>query len=515
MKDGSFRRITGLREHIDVSGSFIIRRVEIKKEPGKSLGFYIREGDGWSRKTGIFVSKINLGSIVDINRLLNAGDEIIRINDVDVTALELDDVVLIMQYIQKIILTVKVLRGVTDTLHCLKERRKRRELPKTPSFLEKDKRDRNKNTANGSMSSRELDLSVEDDDAAAKKTMPITHQVQNSKTESETIKVDIHPYDEVNFDSAAKDGYRAQSKKQSPSPPPGASHNKGKRKDINPYSKISLASVSALQNPDKAIDDINPYAQISSELRARLVSAKTDSNKPASSSYELDPINPYSEVRLRPHAKSTNPSEASAKPNRRLVYSNSEAGDEIDPYAQVSKDWKDKLTSSRTAQLDEEIGNHNVKHLESHASSSCTEEKPADDSNRLSFILQSNTLPTDQMNLEGLLDIIKSSQFAPRSPVVRKSFILDDAESEDPILDPSHIYAEVDRSKKQSSGENKGGRYERTRITFQPTSPPKSPVPFESGGPDDALPVILPAGGEDSLLPSGDKKSLPLTGHKK
>ena len=107
--EGSFRRIAGIREFADASGMFLVRTVEILREPGKSLGFYVQQGDGWERKDGVFVSRVNLGSIVETNGLLSIGDEITKVNNFDVTKMPLKDVAVIMRYVTTLILTVKVL----------------------------------------------------------------------------------------------------------------------------------------------------------------------------------------------------------------------------------------------------------------------------------------------------------------------------------------------------------------------------------------------------------------------
>ena len=107
--EGSFRRIAGIREHSDTSGAVVVRIVEILREPGKSLGFYIQQGDGWERKDGVFVSRIHLGSIVQTNGLLNVGDEVIKVNNVDVTQMPLETVSVVMKYVTRLFLTVKVL----------------------------------------------------------------------------------------------------------------------------------------------------------------------------------------------------------------------------------------------------------------------------------------------------------------------------------------------------------------------------------------------------------------------
>ena len=135
--EGSFRRIAGVREEADFSGSFILRTVEIRREPGQSLGFYIREGDGWMRREGVFISRVNLGSMVDVNGLLHVGDEVLKVNNVDVSSLSLDDVVLIMTVVRKLVLTIKVLTSMslTRTLSARMPRRKAAAIPSSTRAL--------------------------------------------------------------------------------------------------------------------------------------------------------------------------------------------------------------------------------------------------------------------------------------------------------------------------------------------------------------------------------------------
>lgn len=153
--EGSFRRIAGVREEADFSGSFILRTVEIRRESGESLGFYIREGDGWLRKDGIFVSRVNLGSMVEVNGLLHVGDEVLKVNNVDVLGLSLDDVVLIMTVMRKLVLTIKVLTSVslTRTLSARMPRRKAhtssRVLPARPKSMTYAERIVSKETESG------------------------------------------------------------------------------------------------------------------------------------------------------------------------------------------------------------------------------------------------------------------------------------------------------------------------------------------------------------------------------
>lgn len=84
-----------------------IQTVEIIKQPGQTLGFYIREGNGVDHTTGVFISRIANGSVVARNGLLRVNDEILSVNSVDVTHMSLDDVVILMSIAKCLVLTVR------------------------------------------------------------------------------------------------------------------------------------------------------------------------------------------------------------------------------------------------------------------------------------------------------------------------------------------------------------------------------------------------------------------------
>ena len=116
---GSFRHILGVREACSKNGTFLQRSIELRRKPGESLGFFIRQGDGWERMEGIFVSRIVLGTDVDIFELLRVGDEIIKVNKVDVRGMSIQDVSALMQMTRRLILTVKVLTPLNATKYKL------------------------------------------------------------------------------------------------------------------------------------------------------------------------------------------------------------------------------------------------------------------------------------------------------------------------------------------------------------------------------------------------------------
>ena len=92
---------------ITMNNSHLLQTVEIRKRPGQSLGFYIREGNGTNRQDGVFISRIQMGTVADSNGLLHVGDEILAVNKVEVTRMSLDDVVILMSIPKKLILKIK------------------------------------------------------------------------------------------------------------------------------------------------------------------------------------------------------------------------------------------------------------------------------------------------------------------------------------------------------------------------------------------------------------------------
>ena len=84
-----------------------IQTVEITKRPGQSLGFYIREGNGRDRVDGVFISRLAVGGVVDLNGLLHVGDEIVSVNTLPVLGRRLEDVVISMSVARRLVLTVR------------------------------------------------------------------------------------------------------------------------------------------------------------------------------------------------------------------------------------------------------------------------------------------------------------------------------------------------------------------------------------------------------------------------
>ncbi|GFR58738.1 rho GTPase-activating protein 100F-like [Elysia marginata] len=98
--------------------SFVVETVEIIKRPGQTLGFYIREGNGYDRSDGVFISRIQMGTVAQSNGLLHVGDEIVTVNNVQVGNMSLDDVVILMSIPKKLVLTIRTRRSSNKNKSC-------------------------------------------------------------------------------------------------------------------------------------------------------------------------------------------------------------------------------------------------------------------------------------------------------------------------------------------------------------------------------------------------------------
>ncbi|XP_022101719.1 rho GTPase-activating protein 100F-like [Acanthaster planci] len=100
-------RISVAQEREILGGAYLLRTVEITKIPGRTLGFFIREGDGLDRRDGIHVSRLMLGGLVEESGLIQIGDEILYVNNVDVSRKTLDEVYMILQIPIRLLITLK------------------------------------------------------------------------------------------------------------------------------------------------------------------------------------------------------------------------------------------------------------------------------------------------------------------------------------------------------------------------------------------------------------------------
>lgn len=108
----------GIKNMSVLEDSSVMQTVEIIKRPGQTLGFYIREGNGVERQDGVFISRIQIGTVAESNGLLHVGDEILTVNSVQVSKMSLDDVVILMSIPKKLILTIRTKRRCSKNASC-------------------------------------------------------------------------------------------------------------------------------------------------------------------------------------------------------------------------------------------------------------------------------------------------------------------------------------------------------------------------------------------------------------
>lgn len=417
-----------MRDQLDDSGAFLLRRVEIKREPGQSLGFYICEGDGWLRKDGIFVSRVNLGSSVDVNGLLSVGNEIIRVNNVDVTQMQLDDVVLVMQFIKRMILTVKILTtfGFSSDL-TLHKSLLARELPKPPSLSSAETTSGNPSQQNSEQES------------------PYSEVITKAEIEERKLRF-----------RRLKDNSRANSMAKS------TNFGESFMKKLDG----SLAKVEDANVIDRGEAEINPYEEVSYDPKQELA-------KPVASITEEE-ISPYARVSLRTEADGVkvvvevHPEKKAVGDGRKAAILSSSVYEEVELPDKSSKE-KESPSRAKAASINpyEEIsigGPPSIQQLNS-----------GDPDDPYEAIENDS-----HMKMDSLLALLHDKPVPSSSPVVkRRSDIVDEI-----VVSPDHVYALIDRTRKYSSSSSsseEGGEGEKERNLSITTPPPAptSPLPHD------------------------------------
>ena len=83
--------------------------IDLDKKCGDTTGVFLRQGDGFDRDSGIFVSRLEMGSAAETMGM-HVGDEVIKVNGVDVTLAEIARVEMLMSVVDIVALTIARVR---------------------------------------------------------------------------------------------------------------------------------------------------------------------------------------------------------------------------------------------------------------------------------------------------------------------------------------------------------------------------------------------------------------------
>ena len=104
----SFQHLIGVQEMYARSGMFKLKTIQIERSKRDELGFRVREGDGWGRADGVFISRITFGSVFDVCSLLSIGDEIVKIDELDMKAMNIGEALRYIFDCTKLSITLKI-----------------------------------------------------------------------------------------------------------------------------------------------------------------------------------------------------------------------------------------------------------------------------------------------------------------------------------------------------------------------------------------------------------------------
>ena len=111
----TFTKVAGISSVELNDGAPAAVTIDLDKSSGDTMGVFLRQGDGFDCPTGIYVSRLEMGSAAEAMGM-HVGDEVIKVNGVDVSQAEIARVEMLMSVVDIVALTIARVSSLAELI---------------------------------------------------------------------------------------------------------------------------------------------------------------------------------------------------------------------------------------------------------------------------------------------------------------------------------------------------------------------------------------------------------------